>query len=324
MKFNLKKIVMLLVALAVVVTSMPVQAAYPEKPVSIVIGYKPGGGTDIVARIMADVMSKMTKHKFVVQNMPGAGSGLAQDTVADSKPDGYQIYMSTSMMNLVKKLGQSKYTYADMDQLGSVNYDAPALIVNSDSKCKTLEDFIKYAKEAKEKINIGTSLPAGIWHMALIRFVKRAGIEDKVNVVPNTGGGGGQNVALLGRHVEAIFNAPNEASSQLKNKEFRILAIAAPERSETFKDVPTFREKGIDCSILTMRGFHAPKGLPADVRAFLVKAIKDAAASKEFKDFAENTFSIATYMSPEDYRKYNDGEYPDYLKLLDETGLVKK
>lgn len=325
LKSTLKFTALAVAAAAMVMTAAPARAAsFPAKPITLLNGYGPGGGTDSVSRIMADIMSKMTKQKIIVQNMPGAGTGLALDKITEAKPDGYTIFMSSSNMNIVKACGQSKYTYQDIDQLGSVNFDAPALLVNTDSPYKTLEDFIKHVKSAKEKVNVGTSTPAGVWHMGLMRFLKRADIEQYVNVVPSTGGGGGVNVRLLGRHVEAIFIAPNEVSSQVKNKDFRMLAIASPERAPTFPDVPTFRERGIDCVLITMRGFHAPKGLPADVRAWLVKAIKDAAASQEYKDYAKNTYSNAIYMSPEEYKKHNDEEYPDYIKLLDETGLVKR
>lgn len=324
LKGGLKYAALAVTALALTATGGIARAAYPERPVSLIIGYGPGGGTDSVSRIMADIMSKQTKRKIIVQNMPGAGTGLALDKITEAKPDGYTIFMSSSNMNIVKACGQSKYTYKEIDQLGSVNFDAPALLVNSDSAHKTLEDFIKYVKSAKDKVNVGTSTPAGVWHMGLMRFLKRADIERHVNVVPSTGGGGGVNVRLLGRHVEAIFIAPNEVSSQIKNKDFRMLAIASAERAPTFPDVPTFRELGIDCVLITMRGFHSPKGIPAEARDFLVKAIKAAAESAEYKDYAKSTYSNAIYMSPEDYKKHNDAEYPDYLRLLDETGLVKR
>jgi tripartite-type tricarboxylate transporter receptor subunit TctC len=310
---------------ALTMAAPPAQAApFPEKPITLTNGYGPGGGTDSVSRIMADIMSKMTKKSIIVQNVPGAGTGLALDKITEARPDGYTIFMSSSNMNVVKACGQSKYTYQDIDQLGSVNFEAPALLVNTDSPYKTLEDFITHCKNAKERVNVGTSTPAGVWHMGLMRFLTRAGLVDKVNVVPSTGGGGGVNVRLLGRHVEAIFIAPNEVSSQVKNKDFRMLAIASEKRVPIFPDVPTFRERGVDCVLITMRGFHAPKGLPADVREWLVKAIKEAAASQTYKDYARDTLANAIYMSPEEYRKYNDAEYPDYLKLLDETGLVKR
>ena len=325
LKKTLTLAVMAAATIALIMTAAPAQAApYPTKPITLLNGYGPGGGTDSVSRIMADIMSKQTKQKIIVQNTPGAGTGLALDKITEATPDGYTMFMSSSNMNIVKACGQSKYTYQDIDQLGSVNFDAPALLVNTDSAHKTLEDFINYVKSAKERVNVGTSTPAGVWHMGLMRFLKRADIEQYVNVVPSTGGGGGVNVRLLGRHVEAIFIAPNEVSSQVKNKDFRMLAIASPERAPTFPDVPTFRERGIDCVLITMRGFHAPKGIPAEAREFLVNAIKAAAESQDYKDYAKNTYSNAIYMSPEEYKKYNDAEYPDYLKLLDETGLVKR
>lgn len=321
---GIKFALMAFVSLALCAIGFPAQAAYPEKPVTIIIGYGPGGGTDSVSRIMADIMSKQTKKTFIVQNVQGAGTGLGLDKAVEAKPDGYTVFMSSSNMNIVKACGLSKYTYADLEQIGSVNFDACALMVKSDSKFKTLDDFLKYVKSAPEKINMGTSTPAGVWHMGCMRFLRRAGIEDKVNVVPNTKGGGGVNVRLLGGHVEAIFIAPNEASSQLRNKDFRMLAIATDERAPTFPDVPTFKELGINCTTLTMRGFHVPKGTPSDIKAYLAKAVKDAAESETYKDYAKDTYSNAIYLGPEEYKKHNEKEYPDYLNLLEESGLVKK
>ncbi len=299
----------------------PARAAYPEKPVTCMVGFAVGGGTDQVARFLADLMSKDLGQRFVVTNIPGASAAHSVNRTVEGKPDGYTIMLITSNVSVLKALGITQYTYKDMRQIAGVNYDSPGLMVHKDSPYKTLEDFIADAKARPGKINIGVGVPGGMWHLALMRFVKRSGIE--VNVVPNTTGGGNVNIRLLGRHVDAAFIPPNEAIAQMRNGDFRMLAITSEKRMAAFPDSPTFKERGIDAVVAAYRGFHMPKGTPDAIVKVLEESIKKAVNSDEYKEFMSSTFSNSIYMTGAEFTKYLEWELADYTKLVEEAGLKK-
>ncbi len=301
----------------------PARAAYPEdKPVNVLVGFGAGGGNDQVARYFCEMLTKELKQRFYVTNIPGASGGISVNQVVEAKPDGYTLMMIHANISLLKAIGNSPYTYKDMRVLGCVNFDAPGIMVKSDSPYKNLQDFINDAKARPGKINLGVGVPGGIWHLALLNFVNKAGI--KVNVVPNTTGGAGVNMRLLGGHIEAAFLSPNENISQMKNKDFRILAFSAPKRLEGFPDVPTFKELGIDSDAFAMRGFYAPKDTPEDVVKILETAIKKVAETQAYKDFNKNTYTNYIYMSGADFAKYLEKELVEYTKIVEDAGMLKK
>lgn len=301
--------------------ALPSQAAYPEKPVTAIVGFGAGGGTDQVCRFLCGMVEKDLKQSFVVSNLPGASGARSIGEVLKAKGDGYTLLFMTSNLSTLKATGHTKHTYKDLKQIVAVNFDSPALIVRTDSPYKTLEDFIAAAKEKPGRINIGTGAPGGLWHVGILAFEKAAGI--KLNSIPTTSGGAGAAVRLMGGHVEAIFNPPNEAIAQLKSGEFRVLATTSSEKLAAFPDVPTFKSKGMDVLIASYRGFHVPPSTPDEVVKVLEEAFAKAAKSEEYKNFMNTTFSNATFMNAADYTKYLEWELPEYTKLIELAGLKK-
>ena len=301
--------------------TLPAQAAYPEKPVTTLVGFAAGGGTDQVARFLCGMVEKDLKQPFLVSNLPGASGARSITETVKAKPDGYTLLFMTSNLSTLQATGQTKLTYKDLKQVVAVNFDSPALIVRSDSPYKTLEDFIEAAKKAPGKLNIGTGAPGGLWHVGILAFEKAAGI--KLNAIPASSGGAAAAVSLMGGHVEAIFNPPNEAIAQLKTGEFRVLATTSAEPLASFPDVPTFKSKGLDVIIASYRGYHVPKDTPDEVVKVLEAAFSKAVNSEEYRQFMQNTYSNATYMDHEAFTKYLSWELPEYTKLIEMAGLKR-
>lgn len=297
------------------------QAAYPEKPITVLVGFAAGGGTDQVARFVCGMIEKDLHQPVVISNVPGASGARSLGEAAKARPDGYTVLFITSNLSTLRATGHTKLTHEYLRPVVAVNYDSPALIVRADSPYKTLEDFIAAAKEKPGKINIATGAPGGLWHFGILEMERAAGI--KLNIIPATSGGAVAAVSLMGKHVEAICNPPNEAIPQLKSGEFRILASTSAERLADFPDVPTFREKGLDVVIASYRGFFVPKNTPDAVVNTLAQAIEKAAHSQEYRDFMKATFSNGTFMDPAAYTKYLEWELPAYTKLVKNAGLSR-
>lgn len=295
------------------------RAAYPEKPVTVLVGFAAGGGTDQVARFLSGMAEKELRQPFIVSNIPGASGARSLAETKKARPDGYTVLFITSNISTLQATGQTQLTYKDFQPIIAVNFDSPALIVRSDSPYKTLEDFIAAAKANPGKINIGTGAPGGLWHLSILAFEKAAGI--KLNTIPTTSGGAGAAVRLMGKHIDAIFNPPNEAIAQLKSGDFTMLATTSGAALASFPTVPTFKQKGMDIVIASYRGFHVPLGTPDDVVQTLAQAFAKAVQSKEYAEFMETTFSNAVYMDKDAYAAYLEWELPVYTKLVEEAGL---
>ena len=301
----------------------PAQAIdYPAKPITVYVGFAPGGGTDQVARFLCGMIEQKLGQPVVVSNIPGAsGARSIKDTVR-ARPDGYTVLFMTSNLSTLQATGHSPYTYKDLKQIAGVNFDAPALIVRTDSPWKTLEDFTAAAKASPKKINVGSGTPGGLWHLSILALEHAA--EIKVNTVPSTSGGAAAAIRLMGKHLHAIIVPPNEALAQLKSGEFRMLAIMTEDRIANFPDVPTFKEKGLDLVIASHRGFHAPTNTPDDIVQKLAGLLQEAVASPQYAEFMTQTFSNALFEGPEEFTKYLEWELPAYTELVEKAGLKVK
>lgn len=294
---------------------------WPEKGkvVKVIVPYGTGGGADQVARILTGVLEKKDAGKFVVENKVGGIGSIGLMDVKKSSPDGYTLGIMPSNISTFKIAGTADLTYKDFKPVIAVNYDPCALIVRKDSGWNTFEDF-KKAASAKQ-LNIATGSAGGIWHLGAIALQQKTGL--KFNMVPMTTGGAPAATMLMGKHVDGIIVAPNEAASQIKSGDFKILAVMAPERSDNFKDVPTFKELGYDVDIRSVRGICAPKDTPDEVVKKIHDLFKEAAKDQQYLDYMKTSLSNSTYMSSEEYSQYCEKELGVYTQLMKDAGLAK-
>jgi tripartite-type tricarboxylate transporter receptor subunit TctC len=275
---------------------------YPSKPIEVVVGYPPGGGTDMVSRAIADVAAKYLGQPLVVNNKPGATGIIGSQYVYNSKPDGYTVLVAggseTVSVPHFKKLPFSPVN--DFDPVIRLMVERIGFYVKSDSPWKTMKDFIADAKKNPGKYTYATSGVGGLHHATVLVTEKRTGIS--LTHVPHKGGAETL-AALAGGHVSVAMASPNEAYALVQAGRVRCLAITALERSPTEPNAPTMRELGYDIYIDNQKGFVVPKGVPPAVRQKLHDAVKKAYDDPQFRANAEKLKLEISYLNGEDFRK---------------------
>ncbi len=260
----------------------PARAEYPEREITLIVPWAAGGGTDLVSRVLADVMKVDLGKPVVVVNKPGGGGLLGFNQIAQAKPDGYTVGIATPSMILQKYSASSYLDWRELAPIAVHNNDPSAFTVKTDAPWKTLKDALNHAKANPMKMRIGNSGPGAIWHIAAAMLGHKLGIQ--FTHVPY-GGGGPAAVATAGGHVEATTISPAEVATLAKGGKLRILAIADEKRDAMFPDVPTFKEAGVDFSFGTWRCLAAPKATPKEIVARLEQSVHKAVKDPKFIDF---------------------------------------
>ncbi|KJS22652.1 MAG: hypothetical protein VR72_04730 [Clostridiaceae bacterium BRH_c20a] len=291
---------------------------FPKRNINISIPFGAGGGTDQVGRILAGLAEKNSGVNWVCTNDIGGAGALAMGNIAKSTPDGYNLLFITSNISVLKHMGHTELNYENFEPIIAVNTDPAALIVRSDSGWNTLEDFIAAAKEKRLKVQTGAA--GGLWQVGALAMKNALNLD--LNIIPSGTGGAPAAPALLGKQVDAIAIAPNEALSGLKTGEFKVLVSLGRDRSALGPDAPTMVELGYpDITAQAVRAFYAPKGTPPEVVKKLHDMLKAAVESKEYPEYMESTGSTVNYMNTEDLVKYLEWEFEAYKKLLAFAGL---
>ncbi len=304
---------------AVLPMSLFAQAsAYPNRPIELIVPAGAGGGTDVLARVFADVARKHLSQPITVVNRPGASGMIGHGEMINAKPDGYKIAMVFAEIVIVPHMGLTKLSYEDFVPIAQLNADPAAVTVRTDAPWKTIEEFLAAAKEKNGTMSMGNSGPGSIWHLAA------AAIEDKTGVKFNHiafGGAAPAALSLLGGHLDAIAVSPGEVAAHVLGGKLRTLAVAADKRLKGFDSVPTFKERGLDISMGTWRGLGAPKGTPSDVLAILALAARKCADEPALKEGLERLSMGWSYADAETFRA-NMKRDNDYFKgLVGKLGL---
>lgn len=277
-------------------------AAYPEQPIKLIVSYAPGGGSDMIARLAAQYMTKYLGNNasIVVVNRPGAGGGIGFGELARAPADGYTIGMiNTPNVLTIPIQRTSTFHWQDYDLLGNVVDDPDNISVRADSQFKTLKDLVAYAKAHPGEVTYGTTGVGSDDHLAALKLEKATGI--KMNHVPFKGAAEVLN-AVMGKQITVAVMNIGEALAAVKGgNALRQLGQMSATRTNVAPDVPTFREQGFDIIMASLRGFAAPKGLPAPVRDQLVSALKKTAADPEFQAKAAGYFAPLRYLEPQAY-----------------------
>ncbi|CAN5477095.1 tripartite tricarboxylate transporter substrate-binding protein [soil metagenome] len=274
---NLKQCLIALTLGAIATTSMTARAA--DKSVELVVGFAPGGGTDLTARTLAPYLAKQLGTSVIVTNKPGASGEVGLGYVARATPDGSVIGM-TNMPGLVTIPIERKAQFkgSDFTYVGNLVRDPSAFSVVTNSKYHSLADLVADAKANPGTISYGSTGVGTDDHLALMQFERITGT--KLVHVPFSGSGPLRN-AMLGGHI--IVGGINLGEVLPYGTQMRALAEAGPARSAMAKEVPTFIELGVNLVSSSERGIVAPRGLPHDVEQKLSNALRAVAADPEFQ-----------------------------------------
>lgn len=268
-------------------------AAYPEKEITLIVPWAAGGGTDLVARFIGNLMEKDLGKPVVVVNKAGGGGLVGFNQIAAAKPDGYTIGINSTSQLLQKYSASSYSDWRNLSPIALVNLDPAAFTVKVDSPWKTIEEALAFAKANPMKVRISNSGPGAIWHVSAALLGSKTGIQ--FTHVPY-GGGNPAAVAAAGGHVEATTVSPAEVGTLVKGGKLRILAIASTNRDALFPDVPTFKERGIDFTMGVWRCLVAPKDTPKEIIARLEKSVNKAVHDPSFKEFMDKNGLGQAYM----------------------------
>jgi tripartite-type tricarboxylate transporter receptor subunit TctC len=275
---------------------------YPSKPIEVIVGYPPGGGTDMIARAVADVAHKYVGQQLVVINKAGATGTIAAQSVASSKPDGYMLLVAggseTVAVPHFKKLPYDPIN--DFKAIIRLMIERVGFYVKSDSPWKTMMEMVDDAKRNPDKYTYATSGIGGLHHATVLVTEKRTGI--RLRHVPHKGGAETL-AALAGGHVHLAMASPNEAYALVQGNRVRPLAHSSLTRSPVEPNTPTLRELGIDVYIENQKGFVFPKGTPPAIIQKLHDNLKKVFADSQFKVSAEKLQVELAYLSGEDFQK---------------------
>ncbi len=267
--------------------------AWPDRPIEIVVGFAPGGGTDITARTLATYLEKELGGSVVIVNKSGASGAIGLSYVARSKPDGHTLGM-TNMPGLltIPIEREAGYVPSDFTYLANLVRDPCAFSVSVNSPYKTLADLVAAAKANPGKISVSTSGIGTDDHLQMVFFEKATGT--KLNHVPFNGAAPQRN-AVFGGHTDVGGMNIGEAMPY-SGINLRILAQAAEVRSVLAPEVPTFKEQGVDVVLASERGLVGPKGLSKEVKEKLETALSKIAKNPEFVKQIRSQFTEIDYL----------------------------
>jgi tripartite-type tricarboxylate transporter receptor subunit TctC len=296
------------------------QAAFPQREVTIVVPFNPGGASDMTARIIAKGMESELGKPVVIVNKAGGSGGVGMSQVARSAPDGYTISYIPVELVMHKALKLSDLQPDTFDFIGQTTMVPSAVTVPADAPYNTIADFIKYAQANPGKVRVGNSGAGSIWHIAASALEQSQKVT--FNHIPFEGGAPAV-TALMGKHIEAVTVNSGEVKAGVDAGKLKILAIMTPERDPAFPKVPTLIESGVKLEFVGWGAFAAPKGTPKPVMDKLAAALKKAVSSDEFKTFITSRGMIVKYRNPEECKKFVQDQYVFFNDLLSKMELGK-
>ena len=291
------------------------QDNYPNKPIKLVVGFAPGGATDIVARLIGVEMEKRLGQPIVIDNKAGGGSNIGAAEAARGKPDGYTLFMMT-VAQTINPAVYSKLTYntqKDFEPIALTMSSPSVLVVNPNVPAKTASELVAWAKANPGKLTMASSGAGGSPHMAAELFKLRTGIE--YLHVPYKGANPAMNDVLSGV-VLGGFKTATAAIPQIKAGKVRALAVAAPQRLAQLPDVPTMAEAGFpDINVTSWNGIVAPAGTPKAIVDKLNAVVNEVLKNPEVVAQFEKRAAVPVGGSPAYFRAFIDRELKSWADV---------
>jgi putative tricarboxylic transport membrane protein len=304
--------------------ALPVGAAsYPEKPVEFVTHSAPGGGSDIFARHIANLMEKekIVSVPMVVVNKSGGGGAIGVAYVAPKKGEAYTIFATSPGIYATLVKGEVKASIEDFTPICALIQDPNILVVRGDGPYKTMKDFVAAAKKKRKGMSMGLSSLGGGDHAITVKMGEALGTEFNIISFKT---GTEATMAVMGGHVDFSMGGPGEAAGQIASGQLRVLATATDRRLPQMPNIPTLKEEGIDVSYTSIRGIIGPKDMPKEALKYWEVAFKKLTETSAWKQYLDKEGVLGAYMDSATFTKFFDKELPRLKGDLVKFGLIKK
>lgn len=289
---------------------------YPTGPITITVGFNPGGSADTSARTAAEFLSKKLGKPVVVVNKPGSNGSLAAKEVLKTKPDGYNLLISSGgNMTIIPNNMDIGYTQKDFTHIAQLTDGPSCLAVPKDAPYKTLKEFIEYAKKNKGKVRFGTTGVLSTQQLGTKALSDLEGLD--LQVVPYNGAPAAV-VSMLGGHIEAVSVMTADLVAQAPM--VRVLAVYGPKRDPLFPDAPTMTELGYkDFDVFTIwYGISGPKGMPEPIVKKLEAALKECANDPTVLEQWKKMSLQAAYQDSKEFGATIERRSNFFKKILDQ------
>ncbi|NLI91556.1 MAG: tripartite tricarboxylate transporter substrate binding protein [Peptococcaceae bacterium] len=303
-------------------SSAPAKAKYPEKTIDMTILFGAGAAADIVGRKLAEIAAKDLGQTIVANNRVGGGGAVGYQYVLGTPADGYNIVWNSTSINVAYHQGNMPKDKAwdSFRGVAKITQEASVLAVKADSKWKTFEEFIAYAKANPGKVTVANSGVGSFNQLIAGAIESAAGVQFKhvpMDAKQST-------IALLGGKVDAVVNMAFDMIQQEQAGQTKTLVVVADKRLDMLKDVPTMKEKGYDLTLTMYRGIAVPKGTPDDVVKTLESAFMKAGNSEEFKTFAAKYGVQVDVKNGADFDKEIGANDTQVASIMEKIGLKKQ
>ena len=318
------KWVILLIASLLCITPSFAQDDYPNKTITMVVPFPPGGVADVVGRPVAEAMGRYLKQSVIIENKGGAGGGIGMAQVAKSKADGYTVLMALSSIVVLPEADKvlQRNPMFQLDQLKPIarfTADPTVLVVRADSPWKTYAEFLAYVKANPGKISFGSSGNYGTMHVPMEQL--KAATSSFMLHVPYTGAAPAV-MGLLAGQIEALSTGPASVVQQIKAGKLRALAHWGDGRLSSLPDVPSLKELGVPIAYAQWSGLFVPSNTPAPVVEKLRQAAKFAAQDARANQALAAAGTSFMFQDSPEFERYVSGDAKEMAKLVLRIGKV--
>jgi tripartite-type tricarboxylate transporter receptor subunit TctC len=296
-------------------------SSYPNRPVTLIVPFAAGGGTDVSMRIIARHFQRITGQPMTVENRPGGGTMVALSALTNQKPDGYTLGTMTRAHHVAFHTSKGKvpvHPLHDLTYIAATHGSIFGMVVRADSPFRSLPDVVAYAKANPGKLSFGNIGVGTAHNLIALEFAQLAGIEV---LHASFKGEADSNTAAMGGHVD-ISVSSGVMIPMVQGGKMRVLGIATTERLAGFSDWQTLREQGYDIQMDTSVGIGGPKGMPSDVVAKLNEVVRQITADPAFKTALMQVWQTVHYLPTPAYRQAHELMFYREKLLMEQHKLI--
>jgi tripartite-type tricarboxylate transporter receptor subunit TctC len=296
---------------------------FPTKAIKLVVPYKPGGGSDLSARIFAKHLAKYLPEKVIVANISGAAGRTAEIEVKRSRPDGYTLLWQHQTMHMAYATGRSDFNYTAFDAIASTVKAYSCVVVGKQSPYKTIKEILEAAKAKPKTIRWGAAIN-GTSHFAYMAIIDAADIDEGIFHLIGMSGDKNRIVAMLQGNMDVSAITLSSVRPYLESGDMKMIGVMAEERSDAYPNLPTLKEQGVNAINRFDYTTWAPKGVDKEIVKILsqawIKAAKDPKCQKELKA----GWMLPEFLAGADLDKFNKDQLDFFVRLAKKFNLYKK